>query len=250
MMVINFFLLTFFSLSAFAQDPFELSEEELNPSTEEILIKRPEKYLRDESVIYDLNTDRGIKDQRKYTGEDRNRLSFAGHLSGNYEHLQNILGGEVAFMRRSTSYSQFWYGAQFFNHRSRFDAVAEPQEDEATNRPGHAPNTIMAAGLGMGYRFKLMLDFFRTEDVFESVHVFANYVRLNESFIEQVYQGWGMTANYGIHKRSSTNFFYGGKLSYNLAPVRRAALPDDLGRRSREMTLAWLSVAFEIGWFY
>ena len=56
-------LLTFLNISL-ATDPWTLSEEEQNPDTQDILIKKPEKYLRNESVIYDLNTDLGIKDQK------------------------------------------------------------------------------------------------------------------------------------------------------------------------------------------
>src|SRR3989344_1898020 len=92
--------------------PFDLTEEELNPDAEEILIRKPQKYLRNESMIYDFNTDLGIKDQRRYTGTDKNRFSVAGHISGSYEHPNDILGAELSYMRRSSSYNQIWWGLQ------------------------------------------------------------------------------------------------------------------------------------------
>ncbi len=49
-------LLTFLNISL-ATDPWTLSEEEQNPDTQHILIKKREKYLRNESVIYYLNTE-------------------------------------------------------------------------------------------------------------------------------------------------------------------------------------------------
>lgn len=249
-------LLLLIPLSTFA-GIFDIPEEELNPEAEEVLIKKPEKYLRNESMIYDLNTDLGIKDQRQYTGSDRNRLSLAGHVSGAYEHANEILGGELTYMRRSTLYNQVWWGAQFFQHRAYFDAVTQNRRTTSTNpnaesnykRPGDVKDSIMAAGLGAGYRFKLLLDFFQTEDMFESVDVFVNGMEFNEKYIKQKYRGYGLTTNYGIHKRSSTSFFYGGKLSYNVATVTRKAIGDE-SKSDRSLSLGWLSVAFEMGLFY
>lgn len=230
---------------------YTLTEEELDPSTEDILLKKPEKYLRDESMIYDLNTNLGIKDQRKYTGTDKNRLSLSGHLSANYEHFNHILGIDATYMRRTDRFDRLWWGFQFFRHRTRLDAVAEPQLDEVPDRPADSEGTITAAGIGVSYRFKLLLDFIDLEDRFENIDVFTNYLQYEDSFTGKTYQGWGLTASYGFIKRSSTNFYYGPKISYNLAPVKREKLDgNETSKRSREMTLGWLSLAFEMGFFY
>lgn len=252
----KYLLLILLPIHIFAASVFDLTEEELNPDAEEVLIKKPEKYQRDESMIYDLNTDLGIKDQRRYTGTDRNRFAIAGHVNGNYEHINQIFGGEVSYMRRSTRYNQIWYGAQFFQHTTYFDAITQnhktgsnPNAESAYQRPGGVKDTVMAAGLGVGYRFKLLLDFFPTEDVFENIDVFVNGLQLDEKFIKQKYRGYGLTANYGIHKRSSTSFFYGGKLSYNIASVSREQIGTE-SKRQRTLSLGWLSVALEMGFFY
>lgn len=250
--------LLFLSTFSHARTVFDLTEEELNPETQEVLIKKPEKYLRHESMIYDFNTDLGIKDQRRYTGQDRNRISLAGHISSDYEHFNDILGLEFNYMRRSTRYNQIWYGFQLFQHKTYFDAITTNQKAEAGDgpndesqyqRPGDVKNTVFAGGLGVGYRFKLLLEFFETEDVFESIDVFANYIMLDETFIDQSYKGWGLTTNYGIHKRSSSRYFYGGKLSYNIASVTRGAISNE-SKGDRSLTLGWLSLAFEMGFFF
>lgn len=252
----KYLLFILLPLNVFAQNFYDMTEEELNPDSEEILIKKPEKYLRNESMIYDLNTDIGIKDQRRYTGTDRNRFSIAGHINGNYEQVTDILGAEVTYMRRSARYHQAWWGAQFFQHNTYFDTItqnhmasATPNSEGSFPRPGNVKNAVMAAGLGAGYRFKLLLDFFPTEDVFESIDVFVNGVQLNETYIDKKYLGYGLTTNYGIHKRSSTNYFYGGKFSYNVASVTRDSLGEE-SKRQRSLTLGWLSLAFELGFFF
>jgi hypothetical protein len=251
----KYLLLLLLPLNLYAQSLFDLSEEDLNPDSGEILIKKPEKYLRDESMIYDFNTDLGIKDQRHYTGSDRNRFSIAGHISANYEQVDNVFGGEVTYMRRSSRYNQFWWGLQFFHHNTYFAAITQNStntginSEGSFNRDGDVKNTVMAAGLGAGYRFKLLLDFFPTEDVFESVDVFINGVQLSETFVEKTYQGYGLTTNYGLHKRSSTNYFYGAKLSYNVASVTREAIGTER-RSERTLALGWLSAALELGFFF
>lgn len=251
----KYLLLLLLPLNVMAASVFDLTEEELNPEAQEILIRKPEKYLRDESMIYDLNTNLGIKDQRRYTGTDRNRFSLACHISGNYEQPTDILGGEVNYMRRSERYNQVWWGAQFFHHKTYFDAITQNPTTGGVNseasfrRPGGTENTIMAFGLGVGYRFKLLLDFYETEDVFETVDVFVNALQLDESFIDETYRGYGLTASYGLHKRSSTSYFYGGKFSYNVASVTREAIANE-SKSSRSLALGWLSLAFELGFFY
>lgn len=257
MKTILFFILLLPALS-FAQSVFDLTDAEKDPTAEEILLKKPEKHLRNESMIYDLDSDLGIKDQRRWTGQDKNRISLAGHVSFDYEHLTEIQGLEFNYMRRAQNYSQFWYGFQVFRNQARFDAVTQnPDATSSTNtnsdakkpRPNDAKEAILAGGLGVGYRFKFFLDFLETENVFEQVDVFANYVTMNDDFLSETYTGYGMTANYGIHKRSSTSFFYGMKFSYNLASVTRPALGDEK-KRERSLTLGWGSLALEIGSFF
>lgn len=247
-------LLLTFSVHTFADvDPFDLPEEEWNPSTEEILIRKPEKHLRNESMIYDLNTNLGIKDQRRYTGQDWNRFSVAGHVNATYEHPQNLYGFDATYLHRLKRYNKIWLGGHFFNHFSRFGTVSDNASSGAeagTRRASNAKNTIMGAGLGVGYRFKLLLDFWNTEDVFENVDVFANYLSFKENFIDETYKGYGLTMNYGIHKRSSTNYFYGGKLSYNIGSVVRPSRGGGESPGDRTLPLGWLSLAFEMGFFY
>lgn len=247
-----------FSQFALAAGPFDLNEEELNPDTEEVLIKKPEKYLRNESMIYDFDTDLGIKDQRKYTGTDSNKMAIAGYVSSDYEHFNDNLGVEFNYMHRSDSYSQFWYGFQVFQNRTYFDAITQNHEKEAGDdvnadsqfqRPTDVKNTVLAGGLGAGYRFKLLMDFFPTEDVFESVDVFVNYVTLDETYIGKKYQGYGLTTTYGIHKRLNTTYFWGGKFAYNLASVTREAIGDE-SKSERTFALAWLTLGLELGFFF
>lgn len=251
-------LILLFSQTALAIDPLKLSEDELNPNTQDVLIKQPEKYLRDESMIYDLDTDLGIKDQRTYTGTDSNRVALAGHISSDYEHFNDLIGFEFNYMHRTSRYNRIWWGMQFFQHKTLFDAITQnqpaedgdnPNDESQFQRPNDVKTNLFAGGLGVGYRFKLMMDFFQTEDVFENIEVFVNYLTMDETYIDQKYQGFGLTTNYSIHKRSSTKYFYGGKLSYNIATVTREAIGTE-SKQDRSFALGWLSLALELGFFF
>jgi len=251
-------LLLFLPLFSFAQDPLTLKLEDLDPSSEEVLITKPEKHLRHESMIYNLNTDLGIKDQRQFTGTDYNRFSGAFHTSGDYEHLTELQGFELNYMRRTQNYNRIWWGAQAFQHNTRFNAISQnhtlnagdnANADSRFRRDGNSKNNILGMGLGVGYRFKLILDFFQTEDMFESIDVFVNSLTVKDDKVERNYRGYGLSTNYGLHYRSSTSFFYGGKISYNLGSVTRSSIGNE-SKGDRSLALGWLSAAFEIGIFF
>lgn len=251
----TYLLLFLLPLSVFG-GVLDLTEEELNPETEEILIKKPEKYLQNESMIYDLNSNLGIQDQRKYTGTDQNRLSLSGHVSGDYEHFNDLLGLDAIYMRRSERYDQIWWGVQVFRHKTYFDAITRNRSqtggantEGSFRRPGDTDNDLFAIGLGAAYRFKLLYNLFSSDDIFESVEVFVNSIQLDESFIKETYRGYGLTTNYSIHKRTDSSYFYGGKFSYNVASVTRSAIGSE-SKSDRSLSLGWTSLAFEIGFFF
>ena len=249
--------LLLFSGSVFAVDLLDIPESEQNPETEEILLKKPEKYLRNESMLYNFDANLGIREQRFYSGTDRNRMSVAGHLSSDYEHFTDVLGVDFTYMHRSTRYNQMWYGFQFFQHRTYFDAITQNHTGTSTNssadsnlrRPSNVRNMVLGGGLGVSYRFKLLLDFMETEDWFENIDVFVNYLLLNESYLREIYRGYGLTTAYGLHKRYNSNYYWGGKATYNVASVTRDEIKGE-SKSDRSLSLGWFTLAFEMGFFF
>ena len=65
----------------------------------------------------------------------------------------------------------------------------------------------------------------------------------------ETYAGFGFKADYGLHYRMHSSFFYGGKISYNWAPVTRAEIGDE-SSRDRSIMLAWFNVGLEFGYYY
>ncbi len=227
------------------EEAFDLTADELNPTHEEVE-KRKEKYKWDESLVSPYNSDLGINDDKRYTGRDRNKLSAAFHLNGQYERLQELRSFEVTWLRRSEAWHKLWWGATYRRAESQWDEITTNNQsggESAFDRPGDADQTINSLGLGFGYRFKLFLDFFETKDVFESVQVFGTYNTLAEGFTGDNYKGYGMTADYGLHKRTRASFFYGGKFTYNIAWVEG---PES----NRTLSLGWYTFALEAGFIF
>jgi hypothetical protein len=246
----KYFILFLLTLPAFAayenpDEAFELTPEERDPDNTEVN-RRSEKYKWDEALVAPYNSDLGIRDTTRYTGKDRNKLSFAFHLNGQYEHLQQLQALEFTWLRRSDAWHKLWWGASFRRTNTQFNNISEDAGsagETGFDRPADSDQIINTLGLGWGYRFKLLLDFFKTEDTFESVQVFANYTNLAEGHTGDNYAGYGMTADYGLHKRTRSSFFWGGKFTYNMAWVTG---PED----DRDLTLGWYTFALEAGFFY
>jgi len=248
-MKILFFTLLLTSFPTFAayenpDEAFQLTPEERDPSDSEI-IRRKEKHTWDESLVSPMNSSLGVRDSRRYTGKDRNKLAAAFHLNGQYEHLQHLQAFEVTWLRRSDAWHKLWWGATYRRSETQWNEISGNAGggEAAFNRPGDTDQTINTLGLGSGYRFKLLLDFFKTEDTFESVQVFGTYNTLAEGFTGDNYKGYGMTADYGLHKRTRTSFFYGGKFTYNIAWVEGP-------ETDRTLSLGWYTFALEAGFFF
>ena len=228
------------------EEAFELDPDELNPSDEDVARRKPERYQWDESLIAPLNSSLGIRDTKRYTGKDRNKLSAAFHLNGQYEHLQRLQAFEFTWLRRSDAWHKLWWGATYRRATTEWREITSDNKsagEAAFDRPGDVEQTINTLGLGFGYRFKLLLDFFKTEDTFESVQVFGTYNTLAEGHTGDNYKGYGMTADYGLHKRTRTSFFYGGKFTYNISWVEGP-------EKDRTLSLGWYTFALEAGFFF
>lgn len=237
-------------------DAFKLTPEEQNPSGDDVLFRRKEQFQRDERMVQEYNDDLGIRDDRRWTGDDRNRLSGAFHLNGQYEFMQELQSLELTWMRRVPNWSKLWWGATYRRTNTGFGNITDnrsdtgnPNAEGAFQRPKDAKQTINAAGVGAGYRFRLLTDFMNTENTFETVNVWAMYTTLAESFIGENYNGWGMTADYGLHRRVRSSFFWGGKFTYNLAWVERAKRGAE-APQDRSLSLGWFSLALEAGFFF
>jgi hypothetical protein len=242
-----FFLLspTLFAAYEEPSEAFLLDDEEEKPSDRDVLQIYKEKYQRDESMVDPISSITGVRDMRRYSGLDRNKLSLALHLNGQYESLSGLQGFEASYLRRVDNWSKLWIGGTVRASSADFSEITKNKSsgpEAAFQRPPNANQSILAVGLGVGYRLKLFLDFLPMQDVFEYVHVYGMYNTLRDEFTSNSYTGYGLTTEYSLHKRSRTSFFFGGKFTHNISWVEE--------ERNRNFSLGWYTFALEAGFIF
>lgn len=228
-------------------EAFDLSPEEQEPTAEDVLNRRKEKFQRDELMVYDIDKDIGFADRRRWTGDDRNRLAAAFHLNGQYEFLRELQSIEVSWLRRTNNWHKLWWGAMLKQTNGEYGAMADNNPNEGITRERSEKQSLTTFGAGVGYRLRLLTDFIETDKTMETVNVFATYNTLGSDRSEE-YKGYGFTADYGLHRRTRSSFFWGGKFTYNLAWVERSQ--SNTPQTGRSLSLGYYTFAFEAGFYF
>ncbi len=218
----------------------------------------PHKYLVEDSIVYDLNSNSQLKEDVTFTGNDNDRLAGSYHFHYEYSKITSVNGFQLSYAKK---FGSLWYEAFYQQLSGTFSGLAEnqtPQSPTANSnpyaesrnyRPTDSSADLTLYGLGVGHRFKFFLDYFDTYDLFETINLYLTYNTLNDEFTAQSYSGWGLKADYGIHKRVNSSFFIGGRFSYNWAQVQRTEINDERAD-DRRLMLSWLNIAFEMGFYY
>jgi len=215
-----------------------------------------EVYLEKESLIRDVNQQSGVLSDYYYTRKDSGRLSLAYHTSHDYENFSKLYTLDIQVMKKITSYKDQWWGVQLKRVVAQYNALADeleststhPDADSQTERRD-ALQSMTIFGLGVGYRFNILSEFFKTNRVFEQVMAYGNYIYHLDGKNDNKYRGYGATMEYGIHRRVGESFFAGGKLSYNLASLERSKKSDE-DKTDRSLVFRWTSIGFEVGYYY
>ncbi len=234
------------------QEALEVSDEERNPSEADILHKKSEKYLHDESSLRLYNSELGIYDERYWTGRDRHMITASAQLNGQFEYLSRLNSFDFSYRYRSKNWHKLWYSALYKSTQTDFRTITQNRSSNGSDtegafqRPNDADQAIQTFGLGASYRFKFLPDFLNLERWFVTTSVYATYNTLAEDFTQFRYRGWGMIADYGLHYRSRTSFFFGGKFTYNLAWVERSQRSNE-SQSDRSLSLGWFSLGLEMG---
>jgi hypothetical protein len=256
MIKISLLCLLFISNSwAILVDHYENSSEVYQENANETERKHKEIYLKNESLLSDTDTNLGTIGDEKYTGNDRNRLSFAYHFSTDYQNFTKLMSIDIQYLYRLKHYQDLWIGFQYKNVSAQFDAMASNHTENSSSfskgedkyQRGSEEQSSHLWGAGIGHRFKFLP--IEHNRLFESVNLFLNYHQHQDSFTTFDYTGYGFNVDYAINYRIKTNFFIGGKLSYHLAEISREAQGDESVQR-RSLLLSWTSLAFEMGYFY
>jgi hypothetical protein len=257
--MIRIIVLTLFSLNVYAQNlERAILFDQVDPKqlTPKHIRDNKEVYLSGESLIQDKSAETGIYSEPHYTGLDKGRLSISYHVSHDYESFEKLQSIDFQLLSKISSYKDQWWGLQLKRVTAKYNALANevsgssthPNANKTIERQDSLQSMTMI-GFGFGHRFNILGDFFKSDRIFETLMAYGNYIYHLDGQTDDKYQGYGFSADYGIHKRMSQSFFYGGKLTYNLASLVREAKTNE-DKVDRSLAFRWTSIAFEIGYFY
>ena len=134
--------------------------------------------MRDEVIIYDKNSNTGVRDAKYYSGEDTNRISVQYHFSPRLSNLTQVSGIEGHFARR---FKYFWVDAFASTMNTIFEEVSENKtgKSQATGaKPDDLGESFLTLGLGLTYRFKFFMHFKEFDRLFQTVSAFGTYHRV------------------------------------------------------------------------
>jgi hypothetical protein len=219
-----------------------------------------EIYLENDVLITEYNKILGIQDETFYTLSDKNRLSISYHMNSNPESFSGISGLEINYLRRLANFQRSFWGLIYKNNSAEFSAVASnptsnssaPTTSDANPqnlKPDGAEQTITNMGIGYGHRFKMLLDFYPTQRVFEQLTTYVTTSSISDAFSGNNYEGYGLISDYEIQYRSSLTTYFAVKLSYNLNLVERPQLFNETGA-DHKLTYSWISIGWQFGYFF
>ncbi|MFZ4712095.1 MAG: hypothetical protein ACOYL6_00150 [Bacteriovoracaceae bacterium] len=255
-LILLFLFTLFLSSNAFAVIRPELFEEEENfekLSNDDVKAKK-DITLKNEAMITDTNSYTGIKDREYYTGNDHHKLSGSYQLNPRITKPFDFSSFELNYGYKMWG---LWWQGFVARSAGTWDTVAENKEIGGTGadsearfqRPKNSRETLMSYGLGVGYRFRMIYEWLKIDDLFETISVYGARHSLNESYRDLNYTGYGFRADYGIHMRATSSFFYGLKGSYNIGKVTRS-LGEKESHSDASLAISWISLGFEAGYFY
>ena len=215
-----------------------------------------EVLLEKDSLLRDMDETSGVSGNYYYTKNDQGRLSFAYHVSHDYEKLNKLQAIDFQVLKKVKSFKEHWWGLRINRVIGKYNTFADElkvstghPDADANSKRYDAEQSMTILGVGFGYRFKILQDFLNSDRIFETLMAYGNFIYHLDSSTETQYRGYGVSMDYGIHKRIGDSFFAGGKLSYNLASLERPKKTDE-DKLDRSLVFRWTSLAFEFGYFY
>lgn len=232
----------------------DISSEESLAQAEKV---KKEYGVEEDLLVMDKNSITGVYDTIYFTEKDRHRWTMLAKTNANLKRSTNLWGGDLLY---GYNLNIFWI--EFFASwmHADFREISElpvrsstnPYAEANSNRAASSKQKLISVGIGPGYRFLVPegVNIFHLRNLFQTVSVWATYNKLNDSATLFEYDGFGLRADYGIHKRVSSGFHYGIRLGYQLAEVTREQKIPNESASDRKLFLSWMTLALDLGFYF
>lgn len=195
----------------------------------------------------DLET--GITKGKYNLGNDQGRYSFLYHFNSDLLSFTTISSFEFIYgLKKDFG----WLDFTVSKSSARFDEVTENNPALGASSEELEENSlgILTLGIGLSYRTNYIRHIFRSNTLYETVGAFITYNQVDDSVRSESFSGEGLKADFGIHNRVSESFHIGGKMSYNLAHVKKSIEFEGESSSSRSMLLSWVSFGLDFTFYY
>lgn len=199
--------------------------------------------------IPQIDEEIGIQLDSYTTDQDTTKASFGYMLSSNLKDAASLSTLEFTY---SYKFKKVWlegYIAQtsaktkrFTDYNSRVGTPTAELLEETSD--------LTQFGFGAMYRTTYIQNIIPSDRLFETISAMATYNQFNDVISEQSYSGFGVKADFGIHRRLSPAWHIGGKLSYHLSTVKREAEFEEEKPNDRSLLLRWVSVGAELSFYF
>lgn len=185
--------------------------------------------------------------QAKQSGPSTSRMSFSYQLNADVQDIAGIKTIEGIYSRRLNT---FWLDAFFSHTTGKYKDIAHHNSALGAAPPIDQPEVVTGAGLGLSLHGNITRHFTKSDKVFEIISASLGYYSLNEQFRNESFNGFGLKTDASIILRSSGNFSYGFKVSYQLANVVKKEGPAGQSRSQRSLLLTWLSAGIDVSLYF
>jgi hypothetical protein len=237
------------TLAAGTDDPFFVKDDR-EYKAEELKAKK-EVMLLEESIIEDVDKVIGVKNNDHFTKWDNTRFTLSYQTAADITKIKALNSFDIKFQKKMKSVSSLWWSLSFRKTLANFDQVSENSSLTTGNDviPETTQTDINQLGFGIAYRFKFLFPWREAKNWFEEIHVIFNATSMTEAYLKNSYSGYGLITEYEVYKRSSKKLFYGAKLIYSISDVSRT-VPSGEDLNKGRLLLAWLSLGFNIGFYF
>lgn len=206
-------------------------------------------YNMEDTTLSDIRDQRtGLAVRDFSTSKDKGRMNASLYTHADLRKANELLGFEVNYAsRQSFGWLEFG-GSLYRGHFSRItknNAGLGPGSEELDE----TASTLLTVSSGLSYRTTYIQHFF-PDNWFETISAALTYQIMQEPHRDQTFRGPGLKTDFGIQKRTSQTNYWGVKASYQISSLQWTDKPDGLSRANRSLIVNWLSIGFELGFYF
>ncbi|MBT3586137.1 MAG: hypothetical protein HN509_14620 [Halobacteriovoraceae bacterium] len=211
------------------------------------------KDIKDESLLKVRDADRGILFQDYNTQFDRYLVAAHGLINMDLQNAADMITAEATWSKKfDLAWIQLWGNRstgkfrEFGRVNSNLTTGTTFTNDEILE--GNA--TVTGIGISIAYRTSYVRNLIKSDNLFETISVGIGRYNADVERIDKSFAGWGLKADFGIHRRTSQKIHYGLKMSYNLAELKHSQEFDTQTGSARSLLMTWIGLGFEFAFYF